>query len=113
MKIQHLKVLLRKKVKKFIYWIILETRSASLSRFLDSEELDRHYVNLIFIYIQSKKIFFLKLLLKNQEDIRLPPKKINMQNNGDNSNNNNGIMARLATVKSAKRDQKAQPNVRI
>ncbi|CAF1570887.1 unnamed protein product [Rotaria magnacalcarata] len=69
---------------------IKKTRSASLSRVLDSEE-SNHYLD--------------------REDQRTPPKKSNIHVNGNSNNNNNtGTIARLATVKSAKRDNKSQPN---
>ncbi|CAF4614308.1 unnamed protein product [Rotaria sp. Silwood1] len=65
-----------------------KTRSASTSRITDSEELHHHL---------------------SRDDLRILKKKSNIHVNSNNSNNN-GTLTRLATVKSAKRDNKTQPN---
>ncbi|CAF3661386.1 unnamed protein product [Rotaria sordida] len=65
-----------------------KTRSASMSRITDSDELNYHF---------------------SRDDLRILTKKSNIHVNENNSNNN-GTLTRLATVKSAKRDNKIQPN---
>ncbi|CAF2745063.1 unnamed protein product [Rotaria sp. Silwood2] len=66
-----------------------KTRSASMSRVTNSDELNHHHFS--------------------RDDLRILTKKSNTHVNVNNSNNND-TLTRLATVKSVKRDNKTQPN---
>jgi len=50
--------------------------------------------------------------LKDRDDLRISTKKNNRDLNTNNSNSN-GIATRFAAVKSAKRDNRIQSNVKI
>jgi hypothetical protein len=49
---------------------------------------------------------------KDRDDLRLSAKNSSMNSNTNNSNNN-GMATRFAAVKSARRDTKSQPRVKV
>ena len=84
--------------------LIVENRSMSMPRFDDA---DQHFVrNSLFLFMKNRCILF-----QNHEDSRHSNRKNNPPMNVNNSNNNL-TSTRVATIKSAKRDQKPPLNVK-